>query len=240
MWGGTVTKGSGIFGDFPAIARIRAGGYERAVRDLGCAWFLLLAALVAWEAWARLATLTIGKVAFVNIATLVASSCLTSVYLSLSWFILHRPFPVARTDAILPSATALIGTYLPWSFMVFASDRDPRGANLPSLALLAIGTVGAVAVIYYLGRSFSIVPQARGLVREGPYSIVRHPLYLAEEVAVLGCLLRFFSPTTLALFLAHCALQMARIIFEEDLLRRTFPEYEDYARSTSRLIPHVW
>ena len=48
-------------------------------------------------------------------------------------------------------------------------------------------------VIAYLGKSFSIIPQARRLVREGPYSVVRHPLYLAEEVALLSCLLRFFS-----------------------------------------------
>jgi protein-S-isoprenylcysteine O-methyltransferase Ste14 len=105
---------------------------------------------------------------------------------------------------------------------------------------MVIGTLGAVIVIFHLGKSFSVVPQARRLVRMGPYSVVRHPMYLAEEVALLGCLLRFFSPQTLALFLAHCALQIARILFEEKLLRRAFPDYREYARSTSRLIPYVW
>jgi protein-S-isoprenylcysteine O-methyltransferase Ste14 len=29
-------------------------------------------------------------------------------------------------------------------------------------------------------------------------------------------------------------------LYEENLLRLTFPDYEGYAKSTSRLIPHVW
>jgi protein-S-isoprenylcysteine O-methyltransferase Ste14 len=58
-----------------------------------------------------------------------------------------------------------------------------------------------VVVIFHLGRSFSVVPQARGLVRGGPYSFVRHPLYLAEEIALLGILLQFYSLATLTLFL---------------------------------------
>ena len=50
-----------------------------------------------------------------------------------------------------------------------------------------------IVVIFHLGRSFSIVPQARTLVRTGPYKFVRNPLYLAEEVALLGTLLQFYS-----------------------------------------------
>jgi protein-S-isoprenylcysteine O-methyltransferase Ste14 len=69
---------------------------------------------------------------------------------------------------------------------------------------------------------------------------VRHPLYLAEELALLGCLLRLYSPITTALFAAHCALQVSRILFEERLLRGALPEYGEYARSTARLIPYVW
>jgi protein-S-isoprenylcysteine O-methyltransferase Ste14 len=65
-------------------------------------------------------------------------------------------------------------------------------------------------------------------------------LYLAEEVALLGFLLRFYSPMTLALFLAHGALQIGRMLFEENLLRQSFTDYDDYARSTPRLIPFVW
>jgi protein-S-isoprenylcysteine O-methyltransferase Ste14 len=37
-----------------------------------------------------------------------------------------------------------------------------------------------------LGRSISILPQARQLVTSGPYAFVRHPLYLGEMTAMLG------------------------------------------------------
>ena len=97
-----------------------------------------------------------------------------------------------------------------------------------------------VFVVFHLGRSFSIVPQARTLVRTGPYKFVRNPLYLAEEVAMLGILLQFYSPATLAVFLLHGAVQVRRIFYEENLLRLTLPDYACYAASTSRLIPYIW
>jgi protein-S-isoprenylcysteine O-methyltransferase Ste14 len=223
------------------LSRLRASeGYERVVRDLGCVWFLLLAAVVIQGIYEHLETIRLGEVAIKDVADLISRLCITSVYASLAWLILHRPPAMARTQGILPAITALVGTYLPWSFMLVAADRDPTGLNPLSSVCMVGGTVGAVVAIFYLGKSFSIVPQARRLVREGPYLVVRHPLYLAEELALLGCLLRFFSSVTLALFAAHCALQVARIIFEERLMRGAFPEYEDYVRSTSRLIPYVW
>ena len=77
-------------------------------------------------------------------------------------------------------------------------------------------------------------------MRTGPYAVVRNPLYVVEEFAVLGILLQCLSPLTFVLFLVHGALQVRRILDEEELLRRTFPDYDDYARSTSRLIPYVW
>jgi Flp pilus assembly pilin Flp len=54
-------------------------------------------------------------------------------------------------------------------------------------------------------------------------------LYLAEEVAILGTLLQYYSPLTLA----HCVLQIGRIFYEENLLRHCFADYADYAQSTS-------
>lgn len=223
------------------ISRIRAArGYNRAVRDLGCGWFLLLAALEALKALAQLKSMSIAAVVPVEWAGLLVCICLILIYLAFSWAILHRTIPVARTEGILPSLTAFAGTYLPWSFVLFASHQGAEGANPVSAVFLLIGTFATVVVMFYLGRAFSIVPQAHRLVREGPYSVVRNPLYLAEEVALLGFLLRFFSPMMLALFVAHGALQIGRMLFEENLLRHAFPDYDDYARSTSRLIPFVW
>jgi protein-S-isoprenylcysteine O-methyltransferase Ste14 len=223
------------------VSRIRASpGYDTVARHLGCGWFGLLASLETLRVFAHLKTIGITGFAPLDWAGLLVCICLALIYLAFSWAILHRAPPVARTEGILPSLTAFAGTYLPWSFVLFASDQDPSGQNSISVVFLLIGSVAAVVVIFYLAKSFSIVPQAHRLIREGPYSLVRNPLYLAEEVALLGFLLRFYSPMTLALFLAHGALQIGRMLFEENLLRQSFTDYDDYARSTPRLIPFVW
>jgi protein-S-isoprenylcysteine O-methyltransferase Ste14 len=91
--------------------------------------------------------------------------------------------------------------------------------------------------VSWLGRSFSIAPQARQLVVGGAYSIVRHPLYLCEEIAVLGAMLGRFSPMAVAIIAIHWAFQLRRIDYEEQILRETFPEYAQYAATVPRLIP---
>ena len=56
-------------------------------------------------------------------------------------------------------------------------------------------TVNATLV---LGRSISILP-ARRLVTSGPMPFVRHPLYLAEIVALAGVALEYWSVWALSL-----------------------------------------
>jgi len=52
--------------------------------------------------------------------------------------------------------------------------------------------------------------------------------------------LKVLSPLTLALFVVHIGVQVCRIYYEEDLLRRSCPEYASYEASRWRLIPYVW
>jgi protein-S-isoprenylcysteine O-methyltransferase Ste14 len=82
--------------------------------------------------------------------------------------------------------------------------------------------------------------EARRLVTGGPYALVRHPLYLAEEIAVIGLFLQYASPWSALLVVAHFAFQLQRMRNEEQILRDTFAEYATYARSTQRLIPGVY
>ena len=51
---------------------------------------------------------------------------------------------------------------------------------------LACGITWALYSLSYLGRRFSIVPEARGLVIDGPYRLARHPIYLGEILAGFG------------------------------------------------------
>jgi protein-S-isoprenylcysteine O-methyltransferase Ste14 len=167
-------------------------------------------------------------------------SCLVLFYLMLWWLMLLRPLPIARSCGWRPSLIAFVGTYLPWIVVLLARGDASAGRNLASALLLLVGTGLMMVVIVHLGRSFSIVPQARRLVTTGPYAIVRNPLYLAEEIALLGMLLQFWSLATLVVLMAHGALQVRRIFYEEGLLRHSFADYDVYARTTPRLVPCIW
>ena len=91
-----------------------------------------------------------------------------------------------------------------------------------------------------LGRSVSIIPQARSLVQNGPYKFVRHPLYLGELIAILGIVTARFSIYAMSVFCLLVALQIYRAMQEERLLAGTFPEYESYSLKRARFIPGIY
>ncbi len=223
------------------LCRLRtATGYDLAVRALGSAWFLLLALMLAQKVFRLASGLSIADFGPAGWPVLVSSTCLFLCYLMVWWLMLVRPAPRARTDGVLPSLIAFAGTYLPWTIPMLGPGGASAGQNLVSAGLVLLGTTLMVLSIFHLGRSFSIAPQARNLVRTGPYKVVRNPLYLAEEVALLGALWQYYSAVTLLLYLASGALQVGRIFYEENLLKHTFADYEDYAKRTCRLVPYVW
>jgi protein-S-isoprenylcysteine O-methyltransferase Ste14 len=82
--------------------------------------------------------------------------------------------------------------------------------------------------------------EARKLVTGGPYAIVRHPLYLGEETALIGIALQFLSPAALAVLAMQIGFQLYRMRFEEQVMREAFPEYAEYATRVKRLVPGIY
>src|SRR6202008_896296 len=200
------------------------------MRLLGGMWFMLLALCVASKIAASLTD---------PWPPLVSSFCLASFYMLLALLIITRSPAKAQADGVLPRIAAFVGSYLPWT-ITFFGQTDQALPNLLSTACVLIGMIMMLVTIRYLGRSFSLVPQARNVVQTGPYRWIKHPLYLAEEIAVLGVVLRNLTPLTVGLLVLHIGVQICRIYYEEDLLRRNCPEYSSYEASRWRLIPYVW
>jgi protein-S-isoprenylcysteine O-methyltransferase Ste14 len=105
---------------------------------------------------------------------------------------------------------------------------------------MVVGSLLAVIVMSWLGRSFSIMPEARRLVVRGPYRLVRHPLYLCEGLLLVGIFIQYAPPWCYLIIVAQAALQLERMRIEEGVLRTTFPEYDTYASHTARLIPGIY
>jgi protein-S-isoprenylcysteine O-methyltransferase Ste14 len=204
--------------------------YDRMMRLFGGMWFMLLALCVA---------IKIGASPSDPWPSLLSSFCLGSFYMLLALLIMSRPPAKAQADGLLPRIAAFVGTYLPWT-ITFFGKTDQALPNLLSTACVLIGIVMMLVTIRHLGRSFSLVPQARSVVQSGPYRWIKHPLYLSEQIAILGVVLQYLTPVTVIVFVVHIGVQVCRILYEEDLLRRNCPEYSSYEASRWRLIPCVW
>jgi protein-S-isoprenylcysteine O-methyltransferase Ste14 len=134
-----------------------------------------------------------------------------------------------------------------WMHNIFPVDMPGSYSWLRpvALAILILGlTVRAVAIIT-LGRAFSANVAARAgqrLQRSGLYGLVRHPSYLGLELIFLACALHTRTWACLAVALVPPTLAVLyRIHVEETALRLIFgAEYDDYSRSTKRLIPGVY
>jgi protein-S-isoprenylcysteine O-methyltransferase Ste14 len=114
-------------------------------------------------------------------------------------------------------------------------------ASIAASALLTgVGTLAELFILAWLGRSFSLLPEARALVMRGPYRTIRHPLYLSGLVIALGAMLQFKQPWALFLVLFTFALQIARMRYEEQVLGRAFPDYADYKARSWRLVPGLY
>ena len=110
---------------------------------------------------------------------------------------------------------------------------------------LSVGSVWLnVVALRTLGKQWSVAArlrEAHKLVTEGPYRVVRHPIYAANFGLLLATGLAFsrLGPLLLA-SLAFWIGSVIRVRGEERLLREAFgEEYEAYARRVPALFPRL-
>src|SRR5215467_5461173 len=184
------------------------------MRLFGGLWFMLLALCVTNKIAASLTD---------PWPSLLSSFCLASLYMLLALLIMTRPPAKAQADGLLPRIAAFVGSYLPWT-IAFFGKTDQVLPNLLSTACVLIGTIMMLVTVRHLGRSFSLVPQARSVVQTGPYQWIKHPLYLSEEIAVLGVVLQYLTPVTVIVFVLHIVVQVCRILYDPTLRVRNRSE----------------
>ena len=117
--------------------------------------------------------------------------------------------------------------------------------RIVALVVVATGLVVRIVAIATLGKAFSAnvaIRSTQTLQRSGLYSWVRHPSYLGMELIFLAVGVWSHNWGSLAvMILLPTAAVLYRIHVEEIALRSAFgAEYEEYAKTTKRLIPGVY
>ena len=92
----------------------------------------------------------------------------------------------------------------------------------------------------YASRTVEVEQQQR-VIKTGPYSFVRHPLYLASALIFGSSPLALGSYWALIPTSFYPALLVARIVNEEKVLLRELDGYAGYCKAVRyRLIPGIW
>ena len=222
----------------PAVSRRSAPPHLG--RVAGALWFLMLAVFYGHALVSLLQDMPAGGVPFERWAPALSRGCTTIFFVTLAWLMVARPAAVARREGLVPLLISMVGTYGVWLVAFLPAAVLSPAMGMVSAAVTLTGSILIVFSIVCLGTSFSIAPQARALITHGPYRIVRHPLYAAEEIAIVGVAMNVAWWAAAPFLIVHIALQLRRMSYEETLLRSVFPEYDAYAKRTARLIPGVW
>jgi protein-S-isoprenylcysteine O-methyltransferase Ste14 len=176
----------------------------------------------------------------VFVTRLVSSLVIMGFIITLIVLLIMRRKPKARSPGIYGRFVAVSGTFVGLGIVQLPPQELSPAIYLTSALLVLSGTLFATYAVLGLGRSLSVLPEARGLVTRGPYAKIRHPLYLGELIALSGITLQYFSGWALLLLLLQCAFQLERMRNEERVLSRVFPQYRDYMARTARLVPHIY
>ena len=178
-----------------------------------------------------------------------------ALYLALSggmWLVATAFVDVERPRGSPDLANRLIPFGLILSVPIAVRDRTYWIASTLPVIVNVLGIlIGSVAVILglvsraYMGRSYS--PRAghscdAALVQDGPYRWIRHPLYLAALLWIVGWPLIIASlfGILIPIIMIVPAIRKRMIAEEEELLRVYGDEYAEYQERTWRLLPGVY
>lgn len=129
--------------------------------------------------------------------------------------------------------------WLRWQFV----SEQSMAAAWTGLALTAAGIAFAIAARFWIGTNWSArvtIKEDHQLIQNGPYAVVRHPIYSGFILAFLGTAIVYGEVRGL-LGLALSALGwVLKLRTEEALLSEQFGSaYLDYKRRVKALVPFL-
>ena len=110
----------------------------------------------------------------------------------------------------------------------------------PTWRSMALGAMVVVPGLLIRALASGHVRKNESLATSGPYAYTRNPLYLGSLLMGLGFAVAARSwAVGVALVVMFFLIYLPVIRDEEAFLRRTFPEFEEYARRVPRMFPRL-
>jgi protein-S-isoprenylcysteine O-methyltransferase Ste14 len=151
---------------------------------------------------------------------------------------------LARRASLRDLAPLTVAATMYAAFFFVLLDARDTAHLVPEWAgvlLQVCGTAWQFSAKFFLGRSFGLLPAQRGPVLNGPYRVVRHPIYFGYLIGHIGFLLANFSWHNAAVLALLYVAQVHRIRREEAVLAATSADYRAYQQRVRwRLLPFVY
>ncbi len=129
--------------------------------------------------------------------------------------------------------------FLAWRFLPSSSEIADLG-----FALTLAGIAVALWARFTIGRNWSgtvTLKEDHQLIRSGPYSVVRHPIYSGILLALLGTVIAIGEVRALiALAIATLTLRLKSATEESFMLEQFGSQYVEYKHRVKALIPYLW
>jgi protein-S-isoprenylcysteine O-methyltransferase Ste14 len=179
-----------------------------------------------------------------------------------AWYIIRYPFErrarrvrVVNDQRSLTDNIALGCALLGLAILpgIYVATNLPRSANYPAnIGSVLLGAISFALALWtfrtshkILGRNWSLTLEIREkhkLVIDGPYALVRHPMYTSFLLMAVGqAFLLANWIVGLAGLMAFAAFFFLRVDKEERMMLDTFGEtYRAYMERTKRIIPYLY
>ncbi len=115
--------------------------------------------------------------------------------------------------------------------------------NLFLVIGIALFLLIGMRAIFIMKFNFNIAPDIvkdAKLRVEGPYKFIRHPMY-TSVLGITGIyVIDSYTLFNLMMYVILIIDLLMKLNYEEKLLLKRFPEYEDYRKRTKRIIPYLF
>ncbi|MGD2247909.1 MAG: isoprenylcysteine carboxylmethyltransferase family protein [Candidatus Methanofastidiosia archaeon] len=164
----------------------------------------------------------------------------SAVYFLIAYLFATRENPKDNptfTESVIP----LISVFTPAILLYVSSVFEAQYSFARVGTSIIIGGLFITLLsLYRLKRSFAILPARREIIINGPYAVVRHPIYAGEITTSIGLLLTHLHYMGIVILILGILATIFRMNIEEKKLS-VDEKYRKYkSKVTYKLIPLIW